>query len=254
MKTTLKLGVAALAAAGCLMTTTYAAAQQAEGEVGMALPGAQPQRAGAAQGESDHDQMIGRIAIGYMGAYQIPFPGATVEAPAIGIRYWLDQMIGLDLGLGFSNTGGSRTENIPPNSVTTDQAAITGVLIHAGVPLSLASEGHFSFQIVPELNIGFATQTEDIPGGGGTIDRTGLGLGIGARAGGEIHFGFIGVPQLSLQAGVGVLFTLEQDKVTNKPNQGNETSIENTSTHFRTTVDNNPWNIFISNVAALYYF
>jgi hypothetical protein len=46
MKTTLKLGVAALAAAGCLMTTTYAAAQQAEGEVGMALPTAQPAQAG----------------------------------------------------------------------------------------------------------------------------------------------------------------------------------------------------------------
>jgi hypothetical protein len=253
MKGISKLGLAALAASGCMLTTTLAAAQQAEGEVGLALPGAAPAPAAAAQGESDHDMMIGTFALGYMGAHQVPFPQGTISAPTIGIRYWIDQSLGLDLGLGFSNTGGSDTVSAGGQSQTTDLPATTAVIVHGGVPLSLASEGHFSFQIVPELNIGFATQTEEPPGGQTKIERTGILISVGARAGGEVHFGFMGIPQLSLQAGVGVLFESTQN-TTKTTTAGVESKNESSRTSFRTTVNNSPWDIFTSNVAALYYF
>jgi len=262
MKTTLKLGVAALAAAGCLMTTNYAAAQQAEGEVGMALPGAAPQQAAAAEGESDHDQMIGRFAIGYLGRDAVPLaggnvapggPGITfVPAPIIGIRYWLDQMIGLDIGVGFFTEGGS-SEFQPPAgaSQSEDVAGRTAFAVHAGVPLSLASAGHFSFQIVPEANIGYATQTREL--NPGELRNSGFGMDIGARAGAEIHFGFMGIPQLSLQGTVGArieFVTVESVAEV----AGTEASATQSANQFHTTVEEEPWDAFTGSIAALYYF
>lgn len=260
MKTTLKLGVAAAAAMGCLMTTTIAAAQveaEAGGEVGMALPGAGQPQAAAAAGESDHDTMIGRIGVGYMGAFQVPLasPGGAasvqLDAPAVGIRYWIDQMLGIDAGLGIYTDGGSRKDD--PGQ-TVDAAGRTAVLLHAGVPLSLASAGHFSFQVVPELNVGYATQTEEIPGGG-EDRRTGIGFDIGARVGAEVHFGFIDIPQLSLQAGVGLVyrtFTIKEER--ERPGAAT-TSTEVSGNVLNTTVNGEPWDIFGgSTLRVLYYF
>jgi hypothetical protein len=72
-------------------------------------------------------------------------------------------------------------------------------------------------------------------------------LDLGARAGSEIHFGFMGIPQLSLQGSVGV--RLNMNSTSGDPG-------DNSTSHFdlATTVGDNPWNIFTSNVAALYYF
>lgn len=262
MKTTLKLGVAALAAAGCFLTTTYASAQEAEGEVGLALPGAQPQGAAAVEGESDHDQMIGRFAVGYLGRDSVPLGAANsgaggpgielVPAPIIGIRYWLDQMIGLDLGVGFFTEGGT-TEYQPPAgpSVSTDVAARTAFAIHGGVPLSLASSGHFSFQLVPEINIGFATRTQDLNPGERT--DSGVGVDVGARIGAEIHFGFMGIPELSLQGTVGARIEFVQVESTTEVGGTSETATQSAQ-QFRTTVEEEPWDAFTGNIAALYYF
>src|SRR5699024_949445 len=114
--------------------------------------------------------------------------------------------------------------------------------------LSLASAGHFSFQVVPELNVGFAGQSQD-NAAGMTNKISGFHMDLGARAGAEIHFGFINVPQLSLQGSIGARLNVDSQKVTN---MGAET--KSSSWGFGTTVGDNPWNIFTSNVAALYYF
>lgn len=256
MKRTIKLGVGTVALVATFGVAGSAFAQEASGEVGMALPGAAP-AAGAAAGDSDHDAVIGRVAVGYLGAQRVPFPGpgGDIQAPVVGIRYWIDQMLGLDVGLGIYNDGGSTTVNNGATSTTTDFASRTAVLIHGGVPLSLASEKHYSFQIVPELNVGFSSQTrKDDPVPGGETAESGFILDIGARAGAEIHFGFVGIPQLSLQGGIGVLFSTENVKTTvtvpNAPEQSQETS----TNRFTTTVNGEPWDIFTGNIAALYYF
>ena len=82
---------------------------------------------------------------------------------------------------------------------------------------------------------------------------SGFQLDIGARAGAEIHFGFIDIPQLSLQASVGLLFTLQNAKTTVEA-PGGDTETTQSATLLRTASFDNPWNIFTSNVAALYYF
>lgn len=271
MKKALKLSVAASAAVACVMTAGLASAQEANasasGQAGMALPGAAPQAA-ATTGDSDHDQVVGRVGIGYLGRRGVPLangapatpqdavPTEIVNAPVVGVRYWIDQMIGIDVGLGVGMDGGSTT--IDPGGTSNDLRGRTAFLIHGGVPLSLASAGHFSFQIVPELNVGFASSTlkgvAPAPGqpAGPDTDYSGFMLDVGARAGAEIHFGFIGIPQLSLQGSIGLLYAMQTVKTTVKSNP--EASAKTSTWGFQTAVYDNPWNIFTSNVAAIYYF
>jgi hypothetical protein len=266
MNRNLKLASSLMTAVTIGLASSAAYAQEAEGEVGMALPGqaAGGQRAAAAQGASDHDAVVGRLGIGYLGRRDmligtVPTSGAsdTVSAPVIGVRYWIDQMIGLDAGLGFSYTAGSDEDTPSPPGVNTDLAGITAFIFHAGVPLSLASAQHFSFQLVPELNVGFATQTVKgtAPPGAPVppdLENKGFHLDLGVRGGAEIHFGFIDIPQLSLQGSVGVLFSTDSYSSTLKSTP--EDAFDVSRTAIRTTVGDNPWNIFTSNVAAMYYF
>ena len=223
-------------------TTAPAPAQR-----GMTLPGAAPEPAAEA---TDHASVVRRFAIGYMGRREINInpSGATVNAPIIGVRYWLDPLIGIDAGIGLLFSGGSTKTG----DTSTDLQGYTVFMLHGGVPLALAGSKHFSFQVIPELNFGVAGSktAPAMPGGEGS-DLSGIHFDIGARAGAEIQFGFIGIPELSLQAGVGLALSYDRSKIT-PPGGGPATSSGMTS--LGTSVGNNPWNIFTSNIAALYYF
>jgi hypothetical protein len=270
-----------VAVGGCYAPAAFAqyqdpAPMQAQGQVGVgAAPAAQAApaapaapAAAAEQGGSDHDAVVGTLGVGFLGrrSMRLGFeqdPGSNVwpdgsieiDAPVIGIRYWVHQMVGIDAGVGFVYTSGEATQQTMGQSATLDEAGIFAFILHAGVPLSLASAQHFSFQIVPELNVGFASQTIE-PAAGAMpafdIENKGFHFDIGARAGAEIHFGFIDVPQLSLQGSVGVLF--ETDSFSSTLKSAPEEKYEASHTSIGTTVGDSPWNIFLANVAALYYF
>lgn len=249
------------------------APMQAQGQVG-AAPAAQaaapaPAPAAAVQGGSDHDAVVGTLGVGFLGRRSMrlgndiapptpvwPTGSVEIDAPVIGIRYWVHQMVGIDAGVGFVWTSGESTlAEAGQPSVTNDEAGITAFILHAGVPLSLASAQHFSFQIVPELNVGFASQTiKPAPGAAEPFDteNKGFHFDIGARAGAEIHFGFMGIPQLSLQGSVGLL--IETDSFSSTFKSAPEQKYEANHTSIGTTVGDSPWNIFLANVAALYYF
>lgn len=264
-----KLGVGAAVVLAGVSLAGSAFAQAAEGgastggEVGMTLPGAAGPKAQAAAGDTDHEQMIGHFGVGYLGAQTARIhsgsAGTTnsgsVTAPVIGLRYWLDTMLGLDIGLGFSNDTGSSKDEVPGQPAQSqDDAALTGVIVHAGVPLALAGSKHFSFQIVPELNVGYASQTWTAPSGSSGEDkRTGVTVQLGARAGAEVQFGFMGIPQLGLQAGVGLYYTTYTIKSEYTVGSNKETH-EVTKTHVGTSVNGEPWDAFTGNIAALYYF
>jgi hypothetical protein len=149
----------------------------------------------------------------------------------------------IEAGIGFGLTSGS-TDDAMGDS--TDSPSWHLFMIHGGVPLSLASAGHFSFQIVPELNLGFAGASQE-NAAGMEASVSGFHLDVGARAGAEIHFGFIDVPQLSLQGSVGLRMNMNSTSA--DPGDSGTSSFS-----LGTTVGDNPWNIFTSNVAALYYF
>jgi hypothetical protein len=249
-----RVGAAALAflATAAAAGTAFGQDAQASGEVGMTLPGAAP-RAEATMGESDHDAMIGTVAVGYLGRRGIlvgtPTGENEVSAPIVGVRFWLSEMLGIDAGLGFGLTSGS---DEPAGAPSVDRPSTTAFLIHGGVPLSLADDGHFSFQIIPELNLGLGSYKEEQPGQPGNLEGSGFHIDIGARAGAEIHFGFIGVPKLSLQGNVGLYLAVDNTSIEDTGIAGSEA--KSSSMSIGTTVLDNPWNIFMSNVAALYYF
>ena len=206
----------------------------------MTLPTAPAPAATAQSGDSDHDMVVGTLGIGYMGRRDMAVGGQAqrVSSQVIGARYWIDPTIGIDAGIGIG-IGSASPDPLP---------STTAFMIHGGVPIALASSGHFTFQVIPELNVGFASFSSTSPGG--DTSGSGFHFDIGARAGAEIHFGFIGLPKLSLQGTIGLGFATESQKL--EPPGGPNT--KTSTTLFGTSVQDAPWNIFTSNVAALYYF
>jgi hypothetical protein len=242
--------------------TTASGNASGNANVGVSLPGATTT---AAAGTSDHDQMVGRLAVGYFGiatmgagadlgtgANDSPY-ALTGSAPVVGVRYWITPMIGIDAGVGLSIVGGSTEPPDPAPDI--DRESFTAFLVHAGVPLALASADHFTFEVIPELNVGFASGGSDIPGAPGDISHSGFHFDVGARAGAEIHFGFIKIPQLSLVGSIGVRFDTDKGS-TEDSETVNPTNVKTSSSRseFHTTVGSNPWAIFTNQVAALYYF
>ncbi len=218
-----------------------------------------PVAAEAEQGDTDHNMMIGRVAFGYLGARTVSIASGgpsqllltpeAVNAPVVGIRYWISGVIGLDLGLGFSSTSGTQDNSIAGASQSVDEAGTTAVLLHAGVPLALAGSQHFSFQIVPEANVGMATRTVQNQATGVDTDLSGVHFDVGARVGAEVHWGFIGIPELSLQGSVGARLVVESITASSGPDDSTLTRVV-----FTTDSYNNPWDVLTSSVAALYYF
>jgi hypothetical protein len=72
---------------------------------------------------------------------------------------------------------------------------------------------------------------------------------VGARAGLELFFGFIGIPELALSATVGAQFEYLRNA-----QSADGTNTSDTTYSLTTTVQNSPWDIFVGNVAARYYF
>lgn len=216
----------------------------ASGQVGMGLPGAAPQTAIAAPaaGGTDHSLVVGHLGVGYLGRPGVPVGAAAtlVNAPVIGVRYWLDPGMGIDVGLGFGFQNSSQTTA----GTSVDGPSLWAFVLHGGVPLALATGRHYTFEIVPEANIGL--------GGGSTGDTNhhGFLLDIGARAGAEIQFGFIGLPELALQGSIGAMLNVASSSST--PDGGDKTG--QSSLSLNTTVYNSPWGIFTNSLTALYYF
>ena len=206
-------------------------------------------------GRSDHTRVVGRLAVGFMGVSMVPVGSLTsgtgsdlLSAPALGARYWVGDMVGVDVGIGLGYTGGSIDNGI--DTFPLDNAF--AMTIHGGVPLALVHAGHFTLLLVPEINIGFATGTIF----GGTPDedrgRSGFLFQIGGRIGTEIHFGFMNIPQLSLQASVGLYFEYLSAGVGGNRAGARSASIDAYS--LSTSVQGEPWDILLGALTALYYF
>jgi hypothetical protein len=190
---------------------------------------------------NDHDQVVGRFGVGYFGISNLPVGGGapgngnsvtqeTIVAPVIGARYWLMPKLGIDAGVGFSASSPG-----------------WGFAVHAGLPIALATSKHLTFELIPEPTVAFAGNSDTV--GNTSITYSGFRLNVGARIGGEIQFGFIGIPQLALQGTVGLY--VEHDSWGASTNSA---SGSGSSTIFTTSVGSDPWGIFTDNISALYYF
>jgi hypothetical protein len=238
--------------AALLFTAASASAQDATVGVGASTtlpprpgaPGPYTAPAYAPVAGNDHDLWVGHFGVGWYGVRGVPAGSAAtdpVATPVVGVRYWLSPTLGIDGALGLGITSGSTTNN----GATSDKNSRTAVLLHGGVPIVLGGSRHFSFQVIPELEVGFSTGKN-----GGAADVSGFLLQLGARAGAEVYFGFIGIPALALEGSVGLFLT----SVSGKTTQPNGMSVSDSNFFLGTRVLNDPWDIFRSNVAARYYF
>ncbi|MDB4992714.1 MAG: hypothetical protein JWM74_146 [Myxococcaceae bacterium] len=211
-------------------------------------------------GDPDHEGVVGHFGVGYLGVSQLPiaagFPGGgattvardNVNAPVIGVRYWLNRGLGLDLGVGFGITSGSTQVVAAGVDRSTDSPSRLGFAVHGGVPLAFAHGKHYSFTVIPEATVGFTSGTIKVTNAP-DIDLSGFRLDLGGRVGAEIYFGFIGIPQLSLQGSVGLFFRREAWKA-----KQDTTSASVGETTFATSVQSDPWALFVNNISAFYYF
>ena len=203
--------------------------------------------------DSDHDLFVGHFGIGFFGVLAVPIMGcgeaaacavdgdATLPAPTIGGRWWWKEEMGIEaaLGLYFASQG------FPAADVTQ-----FGLALHGGLPLALLDTGHFVFELVPQLNLGFASGSHESTGAGGVnTDTSGFLFEIGAKTGAEIHFGFIDIPQLSLQGTLGLMIRHES-----RSSEAGGAEVDTNSTSFATGVDGAPWAIFTGALTAIYYY
>lgn len=214
----------------------------------------------AVAGATDHDSVVGKFAVGFMGVSSVPIPTGTgggamttqqVPAVTIGARYWMNEKLGIDAGLGLGWTGGGSEVQVGTTpTVNNDIATTFAFRVHAGVPYALAAGKHYTFLVIPEANIGYAGRTvkSPVPTVSDT-DQNGFTLDLGARVGTEIQFGFIDIPQLSLQASVGAAFSYSRVKATTG---GDYTRQSNTA--FLTSLQAAPWALFTNSISAFYYF
>lgn len=216
----------------------------------------------ASTGDSDHTSAVGHIGVGWFGAGGVTLGGGpaeiTVSTPAIGVRYWLSDTIGLDVALGFGYTTVGGTVDAPVSGGgTSDIPGQSGfaLAVHGGVPISVYHGEHYSFQLVPEVDLGFGSGTIFGPNPDNDVDVGAFFFQIGARAGAEIHFGFIGVPQLALQGTVGVALGFQSNTVEDDfGNPDGSTITTSTGLTFSTTVQDEPWDIFTGSIRAIYYW
>jgi hypothetical protein len=228
----------------------------------------------AAGGDDHATNAVGHLAVTWLGLQTVAFPGdtlavpgmptpgtpagppiAALNLPTIGIRYWLSEMVGLDIGLGFHfSTGAHDGEDlrVPGSYTPVDDPQTTAFMLHGGLPLALYHDGHYKFVLIPELDLGFATGNN-----GASKNLTGFTFRVGARIGSEIHFGFMGIPQLALQATVGLHLQYDSASTDDCPTGDCGASNVVTSANLfriRTLEFEEPWNIIAGNIAALYYF
>lgn len=216
-------------------------------------------------GDTDHQSVIGHFGVGLFGVIGVPAMGCTglpaactmdqtytVSAPALGMRYWLDAGMAVEvaLGMGIESSGGEFDPSGPGATVEQNGPSYIAFALHGGLPLVFAESKHFAFELVPELNFGFATGSwDDTTAANADVDLSGLMFQLGARVGAEIQFGFIDIPQLSLQGSVGLHLGLESRGASTSGGDASASSFR-----FGTSVQGEPWDIFTGALTAIYYF
>jgi hypothetical protein len=210
----------------------------------------------------DHDKVTGRVGIRFFGLRRIcmnPFNGVVGHPqydfsscgsdpttgnevpggqgiPVVGIKWWFTGGVGLNLGLGVGMFSPGHTPSLDPNPDTQ-----TAFMLEGGLPLVITKHKHLITFVEPGIGFGVASQG----------DYLGYTFFLSGKVGAELSFGFIGIPQLSLEASIGLKLAYRNGSVVDA--DGNVTS----SSEFAvsTTVDSHGvQNMLWSAVAATYYF
>jgi hypothetical protein len=211
---------------------------------------------------TDHENVVGGFGVGLLSAVELnpllpgaAYPEASLVVPVLGLRTWISEGFGLEVGLGFNTVSGERADDIADREDVPDPT-IWGLALHLGVPLSFYDDEHYKFLLLPELNFGMSFgATEDDPNvdGDQAVRQRARLVGGGLRAGAEIHFGMIDLPMLALTGTVGVRLNYHDSSVEAAENGVVVTRVRS-GFAASTSSFNDPWDVFVSSIAALYYF
>jgi hypothetical protein len=214
------------------------------------------------KGPTDHEQVVGGWGVGLLSSVELrplspgpAYPEQSLVLAIIGARTWFSEAFGFEIGLGFNTANGTRADDVQ-NREDVPEPTIWGLGLHLGLPLSFYDDAHYQFLLLPELNFGMAIgRTEDDPNteGDQAIRRRAQLVGGGLRAGAEVQFGMIGLPMLALQGTVGVRLNYHQSSVEAWEGGGVITRVRR-GFSASTSSFNDPWDLFVSSIAALYYF
>jgi len=212
--------------------------------------------------ESDSERAMGTWALAVFNTKPFDFPqsGGTDPLPltvyTVGLRHWTKDPFwkfknwGFDAGVGLVYGKSSVTAPQAGRLHSSDGPTLAGFGLHAGVPLAVTHHQHATFEVVPELDVIYAHETiPALDSGGDKTKYGGWSARLGARAGFEIYFGFVGMPQLAIEASMGAAITYDSVKAEVGP-------IERSTRRWgiSTARGSEPWSIFTGSVAALYHF
>lgn len=231
-------------------------------------PAPAPAVASPAPRPSARDRRLGSFGFGFLGTTSVlrsrpiinqdPFTGrpTTTEqrstVPVLGVRWWTPwQRLGLELGVGVMVSTTSAEQVVANGLDLTPGPETFEWVVHASAPLVLGSTEHMIFFVAPEVR---AARSSITTGGGMATPDFAWTVDFSAKAGVEIFFSFIGLDNLSIEAGVRLGLTHEFRSSTLSTPLQPERFNTSTSTRFATSLVANPWDLFTSTLAARYYF
>ncbi len=231
----------------------------AEGEAGAAAADPGFDASGNWGEPSDHQRVVGRVAVGFLGITGVPVHGfgqeagtETVSAPTLGIRYWFNEGLGLDAGLGIGLDTAGGTATTPDTETDLPGTNLFAFALHLGLPISAWSTGHYNALLIPELGFGFATGSNDgmVAGTADDISVSGLLFQVGLRAGAEFHLEVLDVPQATLQLTIGLGLALEMRDI---EDAAGTFGVSRNAVHLRTNL-RNLGSALASGIQAFFYF
>ncbi|MBN1606460.1 MAG: hypothetical protein JW940_07490 [Polyangiaceae bacterium] len=226
------------------------------------LPPPVPPPPPAAPELPDHEKVAGQSGVGLLGVTTVDHVLADGEStsgsslPLIGLRHWAaSKGWGWQLGVGASHHSGTSSDSTPGRD-NVDDPTVWNMGLHFGLPLAVYWDDHYTFLVLPNVNGGYSTwrqlDNDNTPGDQGVSGNTWAVSG-GVRVGAEVHFGFIGVPMLTLQGTVGADLVWQRTRV-EAVEAGREVTHGRWGLDLRTADFNDPWALFTNSISALYYF
>lgn len=163
-------------------------------------------------GITDHAVVTGHWGLRYFGPTSLAALMGTSSSTlqTVGARYWLNGGVAIEAGLGLGFSSGSQTTTTSQGGMTTtnssDNPNFFGFGVHVGLPIMLAEAKHVAIHLDPYIALRYGHSAITTGDANMTNDQAlnAFQLALGANATAELQFGFLGVPQLGLQASIGV--------------------------------------------------
>ncbi|MDO9018516.1 MAG: hypothetical protein Q8S73_28190 [Deltaproteobacteria bacterium] len=189
-------------------------------------------------GPTDHSVVVGHLGLRYFGSADVAalgfnngmiVRGGSRSIHTVGMRYWLNGSLGIEAGLGIGFSSGSTTVTSQTGGMQTqtqsDQPNFFGIGLQVGLPIMVAEAKHLAIHVDPYLFFRYGTSGITTGSGDSTRDNSlnAIQFGLGANAVAELQFGFLGLPQLGLQAQFGFGLSYANESTTSVQLRNNDT-------------------------------